>query len=313
MGNLAVQEVTGLPASALSNQLRNNAVATALSSDESALFGGSSPASFTDLVLSALATPANVTVTTAGTAGSTTVTYVVVDVSNGGYAAATGVAVTTANATLSTVNYNIISWTSIPGHTYQLYRTTAGGSPSALGLIATVTATLATLANGLSPTLNQYQLTVNDTALNATTPLVTGAPSGNTSGCIQAPGPIETQSVVVTAGVTSLTSTLAMTLTAAQLLSTVLLRSGTSATQTTTPSAAALVAALPGVKVGQCFRVHQRNACSGSETIAAGSGITLNGTAALTSVSARDLIVAFLNVTPGTESVTVYLGPGAVY
>jgi len=90
---------------------------------------------------SQLSTPSAPTVTVQGTAGTTTDAYKVVALDqNGGTTAASGAGqATTSNATLTSSNNNLIAWTAVPGaQSYKVYRTTAGGSPSTLGVIATV-------------------------------------------------------------------------------------------------------------------------------------------------------------------------------
>ncbi|MDE2102987.1 MAG: hypothetical protein KGL39_37430 [Patescibacteria group bacterium] len=85
------------------------------------------------------------TVSNVGTSGSSTWSYVVVaTLANGSIhtAASTAGTTTTGNATLSTLNYNVISWTKVAGaYQYQVYRTAHGTSPSTNGLIATIPAT----------------------------------------------------------------------------------------------------------------------------------------------------------------------------
>jgi hypothetical protein len=87
-----------------------------------------------------LAQPSTPVITHAGTAGSATWTYTVV--------AAVGPTVTqpsatgstaTGNATLTTGNYNIVTWTTTPNADYYIvYRTVSGGTPATLGAIAKI-------------------------------------------------------------------------------------------------------------------------------------------------------------------------------
>lgn len=81
------------------------------------------------------------TVTPTGTAGTTDYSYEVVAIPS--YGGATSGAITqtaTGNATLSSTNYNALSWTAPTGGTgtisYNVYRTASSGSPSTTGLIA---------------------------------------------------------------------------------------------------------------------------------------------------------------------------------
>ncbi len=86
--------------------------------------------------------PPGPNVSTIGAAGSTTDVYLLVakDGAGGTTAAGTTTAVTTANATLDTTNYNHICTNSSPDwrttgvSSWDVYRTTAGGTPSTLGM-----------------------------------------------------------------------------------------------------------------------------------------------------------------------------------
>jgi len=93
-----------------------------------------------------MTTPAAPTITTSGTAGAATWTYVIVARNGVGAtlgttpASASG-STTTGNATLTTSNYNVISFASVPGAAfYDVYRTVSGGTPSTTGLIGSVAA-----------------------------------------------------------------------------------------------------------------------------------------------------------------------------
>lgn len=74
------------------------------------------------------------------------------------------------------------------------------------------------------------------------------------------------------------------TLTVAQMVNGIVNVSGqTTAQDVTTPTAAAIVAAIPNCQVGSCFEFTLQNAntSSGAVTIVAGSGVTLTGTTAV--------------------------------
>ena len=91
--------------------------------------------------LPALSDPSAPTVTPQGAAGSTTYTYKVVAMHRHGQTAASSAGSTaTGNATLSTSNYNSVTWTAVTGATaYRIYRTVAGGtSPTTTGQVAVV-------------------------------------------------------------------------------------------------------------------------------------------------------------------------------
>ena len=77
-----------------------------------------------------------VTVTTAGTPGSTTRKYVVVaNFADGSKSVSNEFTIATSNATLNGTNYDIVAWTDVGAATYDIYRTVSGGTPSTTGLI----------------------------------------------------------------------------------------------------------------------------------------------------------------------------------
>jgi len=106
--------------------------------------------------LPTISAPGAPTVTATGTTGTTTWAYAVaaLDGKGGETAASPVTTITNGNATLSSTNYNAISWTAVSGAAgYAVYRTTAGGTPNTTGLIAVVNGTslndtgLATIAS----------------------------------------------------------------------------------------------------------------------------------------------------------------------
>lgn len=124
-----------------------------------------------ELVITQLATPVGA-VAVHGTAGSTTITYKIVAKTLSGLvtAASSSITTTTANATLSTTNYNTITWSPVAGaYSYDIYRTAAGGTPSTTGVIANVLATAT--------------LSLNDTGLAGGSET---APTVNTTGTVSA-------------------------------------------------------------------------------------------------------------------------------
>ncbi|MBT9165169.1 MAG: hypothetical protein DDT23_01184 [candidate division WS2 bacterium] len=86
-----------------------------------------------------LAVPVAPTVTPVGFTGTTTWGYRITARSSVGETlASTEGRITTGNATLSTTNFNRITWSAVPGAIdYRIYRTTAGGTPTTTGLIGT--------------------------------------------------------------------------------------------------------------------------------------------------------------------------------
>jgi hypothetical protein len=94
--------------------------------------------------LPTISAPSAPTVTATGTTGSTSWAYAVaaLDGKGGETAASPVTTITNGNATLSSTNYNAISWTAVTGAAgYAVYRTTAGGTPNTTGLIAIVSGT----------------------------------------------------------------------------------------------------------------------------------------------------------------------------
>jgi hypothetical protein len=81
-----------------------------------------------NLTLNQLSTPANITVTPVGTAGTTTYGYRVSAINgNGETLASATIETTTGNATLDTTNYNRILWDAVAGATgYKVYGRTSG-------------------------------------------------------------------------------------------------------------------------------------------------------------------------------------------
>jgi hypothetical protein len=90
------------------------------------------------------------------------------------------------------------------------------------------------------------------------------------------------------------------------------------ATQTlTTDTAANICAAFPFVgssgAQGWNYIVWLKNVNSGNLTLAAGTGVTLVGTATTPTVNIRPLIVSLVNCSPGSQAVTVFNGPTGAY
>lgn len=107
----------------------------------------------------------------------------------------------------------------------------------------------------------------------------------------------------------------AITYTAAQLLGGLIIRDPNGGGRTDIlPTAALLVAAVPGVQVGSAFRFTIRNNADAAETITlnAGTGGTLSAAGQSTTTStvvqnaSREYLCYFSNVTPGSEAVIFY-------
>lgn len=109
--------------------------------------------------------------------------------------------------------------------------------------------------------------------------------------------------------VTTDTTAGALTYTAAMLLGGIVLRDPNGAGRSdVTPTAALLVAAVPGAAIGQAFECTIRNTADAAETITltAGSGVTLSGTMTIAQNNSKRFLVVFTNVTASSEAVTFY-------
>lgn len=103
----------------------------------------------------------------------------------------------------------------------------------------------------------------------------------------------------------ALSNAAGQTLTATQMLQGILDRAGAVTVSDTTATAAALVAAVKGVSVGDVRILRIRNRNTGTLTILAGSGVTLEGTTTIPTVNTRVYAIRFTNVTVGAEAVTL--------
>lgn len=146
----------------------------------------------------AMGTPVAPTITTAGTAGSTAYSYKIVALNGrgaslGSTAASAAGSTALGNATLTTTNYNIVTFPNVTGAAYYtVYRTASSGTPSTTGLIGYVAATI---VNGIGSTAGLQPTTYvfNDTGIagDSSTP-----PTANTSGGAAAIGVLGTPSGV---------------------------------------------------------------------------------------------------------------------
>lgn len=103
----------------------------------------------------------------------------------------------------------------------------------------------------------------------------------------------------------NITTGTASTATAANFLGGVFHFSGGTTYTLTTPSAAALVAAIPNVEVGSSVPVRIYNANSGTVTLTAGAGVTVVGPATVATSKAQGWDVIVTNATAGAEAVTL--------
>ena len=107
----------------------------------------------------------------------------------------------------------------------------------------------------------------------------------------------------------TITTAAAVTLTAAQLLSILILRDPNGAARTDVlPTAALLVEAVAGAIVGSSFEFTIRNTADAAETItvSAGTGGTVSGTATIAQNNSKRFLVVLTNVTLGSEAYTAY-------
>lgn len=125
------------------------------------------------------------------------------------------------------------------------------------------------------------------------------------SGSLQVASGIVGTGAVVGAKSASANSTVgASTLTAAQMLTGNILRSGSTAAYTdTTDTAANIVASIPNAVVGIGYELTIANTVAFTETIAAGAGVTLAGTTLISASSSRKFVVTITDVT--TPAVTI--------
>lgn len=129
---------------------------------------------------------------------------------------------------------------------------------------------------------------------------------GNTNGTVSA-GPF-----LRNPGATAQTSSSAtgITLSNAQMLNYLFLRTGAGSAQTdTTRTAAQLVAAIPGVAVGYAFELVYKNASSNDVILGLGSGVSKGNsgdTVTITAGNVARFLFVFTNVTASSEAVKVY-------
>ena len=142
------------------------------------------------LTNSQLPTPAQPTIARVGVAGTTTYGYRVTALDGTGETLpSTERTITNASAVLDGTNYNTVNWSQVSGAVqYKVYRTTSGGTPASLGLIATIT--------------GATNVTFNDTGIAATT----AAPVANTTGGAVFASTIQGTTATLTGGVVTVGS-----------------------------------------------------------------------------------------------------------
>lgn len=103
------------------------------------------------------------------------------------------------------------------------------------------------------------------------------------------------------------------TITAAQLQTGLILRSGLTAGRTDTLPTAAQICEQWGFTQPFYFDFRIRNSSGQTETVAAGAGGTAAGTMTLATVTIKNFTVYVSNATPGSEAYTVYAVGGVAY
>lgn len=101
----------------------------------------------------------------------------------------------------------------------------------------------------------------------------------------------------------------AQTLTAGQVAGGIVFDDPNGGAQTLTlPTAALLVAAIPGVQVGSTLRLAVRNTADANETVtvAAGTGGTTSGTMTIAQNAQKEFLIRFTGVALGSEAYIVY-------
>ncbi len=109
--------------------------------------------------------------------------------------------------------------------------------------------------------------------------------------------------------VTTLATATAVTLTAEQLIGGLILQDPSGGGVTSTlPTAALLIAALPGVATDQSFQFDIRNTADASETItvAAGAGGTTSGTMTIAQNAGKRFLMRITSATQAAPTYTIY-------
>jgi hypothetical protein len=74
----------------------------------------------------------------------------------------------------------------------------------------------------------------------------------------------------------------------------------------TMPTAAALIALIPGAQVGTSFRVVVRNTGDSTLTIAGGTGGTISGVATIATANTKEFLARVTGIASGSEAITYY-------
>jgi hypothetical protein len=106
----------------------------------------------------------------------------------------------------------------------------------------------------------------------------------------------------------TITSAAERTLTVAELLGGFLIFDVQDAQNANTPTAALLIAGIPGVKVGSSFQFQIKNSGDSTLTLVAGTGATVTGTATVVTTEQKQFLVYVTNATQGSATYTIYCG-----
>ncbi len=98
----------------------------------------------------------------------------------------------------------------------------------------------------------------------------------------------------------------ALTLTAAEIIGGLLLLNCDDAQNAVTPSAALLIAAIPGVADEQSFQFDIRNTGDATLTVTAGAGVTTSGTMTIATANGKRFLVRITDATQASPTYTIY-------
>lgn len=167
------------------------------------------------------------------------------------------------------------------------------------------------IETGVASAVNEITVT---NAITGVSPSITGS-GGDTNVGLRlggkATGQVSTNGALTTkTTVTTISTAGAVTFTAAQLLGGLILRNPNGAGRAdVVPTAALMVAAIPGAVVGDSFRFVIRNTAGAAETITLtpdGAATTISGTATIAQNNSKEFLLVLTNVTASSEAYTIY-------
>ncbi len=164
---------------------------------------------------------------------------------------------------------------------------------------------------GVASAVNEITVT---NAITGVSPSITASGADTNVGLRlggKATGQVSTNGALTTkTTATTINTAGAVTLTAAQLLGGLILRDCNGAGRAdVVPTAALMVAAVPGAVVGDSFRFIIRNTSAGATTITLtpdGAATTISGTATIAQNNQKEFLLVLTNVTASSEAYTVY-------